>query len=84
MLYFGVEVYVHRSLCGSACLQLYNMFPWIRPFVANHKRIMNNVKETFRQSEEIINDLKTTLNPQDPRGIVDAFLIRQQKDEVCL
>ncbi|KAF4116383.1 cytochrome P450 2K6-like [Onychostoma macrolepis] len=71
----------NMRMTGSASVQLYNMFPWIRPFVANQKRIMNNVKETFRQSEEIINGLKKTLNPQDPRGIVDSFLIRQQKDE---
>ncbi|XP_058624453.1 cytochrome P450 2K6-like [Onychostoma macrolepis] len=75
------RAYENMRMTGSASVQLYNMFPWIRPFVANQKRLMNNVKETFRQSEEIINGLKKTLNPQDPRGIADSFLIRQQKDE---
>ncbi|XP_016401437.1 cytochrome P450 2K3-like [Sinocyclocheilus rhinocerous] len=76
------RAYENMRMTGSTSVQLYNMFPWIRPFVANQKRIVNNVKETVRQSEEIINGLKKTLNPLDPRGIVDCFLIRQQKDEV--
>lgn len=58
------------------------MFPWLRPFVVNQQRIVNNVRETFKQSEELLNGLKKTLNPQEPRGIADSFLIRQQKDEV--
>lgn len=70
------------TLSSSACLQIYNMFPWTRPFVANQKRIVNNLKETLRQTAEIINGLKKTLNPQDPKGIAECFLIRQQKDEV--
>ncbi|KAG1966962.1 cytochrome P450 2K1-like [Pimephales promelas] len=68
-------------IIGSASVQLYNMFPWLRPFVTNHQRIMNNVRDTFKQTEEIINGLKKTLNPLEPRGIADSFMIRQQKDE---
>uniref|UniRef100_A0A673J4U8 Cytochrome P450, family 2, subfamily K, polypeptide 22 n=1 Tax=Sinocyclocheilus rhinocerous TaxID=307959 RepID=A0A673J4U8_9TELE len=75
------RAYENMRMTGSTSVQLYNMFPWIRPFVANQKRIVNNVKETVRQSEEIINGLKKTLNPLDPRGIADCFLIQQQKDE---
>ncbi|XP_048035123.1 cytochrome P450 2K6-like isoform X3 [Megalobrama amblycephala] len=71
----------NMKMTGSASVQLYNMFPWLRPFVANQKLIMNNVRETFKQSKELLNGLKKTLNPQEPRGIVDSFLIRQQKDE---
>ncbi|KAI2645397.1 Cytochrome P450 2K6 [Labeo rohita] len=72
----------NMKLTGSASVQIYNMFPWTRPFVANQKRIVNNLKETLRQTAEIINGLKKTLNPQDPKGIAECFLIRQQKDEV--
>uniref|UniRef100_A0A671SKQ3 Cytochrome P450 2K1-like n=1 Tax=Sinocyclocheilus anshuiensis TaxID=1608454 RepID=A0A671SKQ3_9TELE len=75
------RAYENMRMTGSTSVQLYNMFPWIRPFMANQERIVNNVKETVRQSEEIINGLKKTLNPLDPRGIADCFLIRQQKDE---
>ncbi|RXN24165.1 cytochrome P450 2K1-like protein [Labeo rohita] len=71
----------NMKLTGSASVQIYNMFPWTRPFVANQKRIVNNLKETLRQTAEIINGLKKTLNPQDPKGIAECFLIRQQKDE---
>uniref|UniRef100_A0A8C1M4N8 Cytochrome P450, family 2, subfamily K, polypeptide 22 n=1 Tax=Cyprinus carpio TaxID=7962 RepID=A0A8C1M4N8_CYPCA len=76
------RIYENMRMTGSTSVQLYNMFPWIRPLVANQKRIVNNVKEAFRQSEEIIKGLKKTLNPLDPRGIADCFLIRQLKDEV--
>jgi len=58
------------------------MFPWLRPFVVNQQRIMNNVRETFKECEEILSGLKKTLNPRLPRGIADSFMIRQQKDEV--
>uniref|UniRef100_A0A8C1YLF5 Cytochrome P450, family 2, subfamily K, polypeptide 22 n=1 Tax=Cyprinus carpio TaxID=7962 RepID=A0A8C1YLF5_CYPCA len=75
------RIYENMRMTGSTSVQLYNMFPWIRPLVANQKRIVNNVKEAFRQSEEIIKGLKKTLNPLDPRGIADCFLIRQLKDE---
>ncbi|XP_043090971.1 cytochrome P450 2K6-like [Puntigrus tetrazona] len=73
--------YENMRLTGSASVQLYNMFPWIRPLVANRKRIVSNVNETIRQNEEIINGLRKTINPQDPKGIAECFLIRQQKDK---
>ncbi|KAK9978448.1 hypothetical protein ABG768_020199 [Culter alburnus] len=73
--------YENMKMTGSTSIQLYNMFPWLRPFVSNQKLIMNNVREAFKQSKELLNGLKKTLNPQEPRGIGDSFLIRQQKDE---
>ncbi|KAG1962491.1 cytochrome P450 2K1-like [Pimephales promelas] len=73
--------YENMKMTGSASVQLYNMFPWLRPFVVNQQRIMNNVRETFKECEEILSGLKKTLNPRLPRGIADSFLIRQQKDE---
>ncbi|XP_048035226.1 cytochrome P450 2K6-like [Megalobrama amblycephala] len=73
--------YENIKMIGSASVQLYNMFPWLRPFVSNQKHIVNNVRETFKQSKELLNGLKKTLNPQEPRGIGDSFLIRQQKDK---
>ncbi|XDV12375.1 hypothetical protein PO909_001069 [Leuciscus waleckii] len=75
------RAYENMKMTGSTSVQLYNMFPWLRPFVANQQRIVNNVRETFKQSEELLNGLKKTLNPQEPRGIADSFLIRQQKDK---
>ncbi|KTG27119.1 hypothetical protein cypCar_00047763 [Cyprinus carpio] len=75
------RAYMTMEMIGSASVQLYNMFPWLRRFVKNRKRIMNNVREAFKQSEKLVNALQKTLNPQNPRGIVDSFLMRQQKDE---
>ncbi|CAM4334780.1 unnamed protein product [Leuciscus chuanchicus] len=75
------RAYENMKMVSSASVQIYNMFPWLRPFVKNHKLIMNNVREAFKQSEALVNVLKKTLNPQEPRGIADSFLIQQQKDE---
>ncbi|XP_051573113.1 cytochrome P450 2K6-like [Myxocyprinus asiaticus] len=73
--------YENMKMVGSASVQLYNMFPWLCPFVKNQKQIMNNLKNNFKESEELINGLLKTLDPQDPRGFADSFLVRQQKDK---
>ncbi|XP_051995751.1 cytochrome P450 2K6-like [Xyrauchen texanus] len=71
----------NMKMAGSASVQLYNLFPWLSPFVKNQKQIVKTLKHTFKESEKLINGLLKTLNPQDPRGFADSFLIRQQKDE---
>lgn len=37
---------------------------------------------TARDVKDLYEDLEETLNPEMPRGVVDHFLIRKQKDEV--
>ncbi|KAF4115660.1 hypothetical protein G5714_003149 [Onychostoma macrolepis] len=69
------------QMTGSASVQLYNMFPWLRCFVKNQKRIINNFREAFKQSEELVAGLQKTLSPQNPRGITDSFLILQQQKQ---
>ncbi|XP_073693281.1 cytochrome P450 2K6-like [Garra rufa] len=69
------------TMIGSASIQLYNTFPWLRRFVKNQKRIMSNVRDACKRSEEFVTSLQETLNPQSPRGFADSFLIQQQKDE---
>ncbi|XP_050959319.1 cytochrome P450 2K6-like isoform X1 [Labeo rohita] len=73
--------YKIMEMAGSVSVQLYNMYPWLRPFVMNQKRIVNSLRANFGKREEHIKSLKKTLNPQDPRGYVDSFLIRQEKAE---
>nr|AAH47194.2 Cytochrome P450, family 2, subfamily K, polypeptide 6 [Danio rerio]AAI64859.1 Cyp2k6 protein [Danio rerio] len=75
------RAYENMKLTGSPSVQIYNMFPWLRPIVANRNQIVKNLKDTFKQNEELINGVMKTLDPFNPRGIVDSFLIRQQKDE---
>ncbi|KAI7803492.1 cytochrome P450 2K6-like isoform X1 [Triplophysa rosa] len=75
------RAYENMKLTGSASVQLYNLFPWLRPFVKNRQRIVNNLQENYKEIKKIVQDLQTTLNPQDPRGFAESFLIRQQDDK---
>lgn len=43
---------------------------------------MNNVENQVNNSKDLIRQLKTTLNPQMSRCLIDSFLIRKQTDEV--
>ncbi|XP_065109227.1 cytochrome P450 2K1-like [Paramisgurnus dabryanus] len=68
-------------LGGSASLQLYNMFPWLGPFLNSKKAILKNALNNKESIKQLISELLETLNPQDSRGFVDSFLIRKQSDE---
>ncbi|XP_077367240.1 cytochrome P450 2K4-like [Festucalex cinctus] len=69
-------------LLGSASLQLYNMFPWLGMLFSSAKdELRGHVMANRKQATELIQGLKETLDPQSSRGLVDAFLIRQQQLE---
>ncbi|XP_073349828.1 cytochrome P450 2K1-like [Pagrus major] len=68
-------------LTGSASILLYNMFPWLRPFLKNWRDIMKNVEENKQELRSLIADLKETLNPEMCRCFIDAFLTRRQNLE---
>ncbi|KAM9392249.1 cytochrome P450 2K1-like isoform 2-T2 [Pholidichthys leucotaenia] len=69
------------SLAGSRPIQLYNMFPRLFGWVKNRKVMLANRDAQFRDMKDIIEGLKETLNPQEPRGFVDCFLIQMQQDQ---
>uniref|UniRef100_A0A3B4ZVT7 Cytochrome P450 2K1-like n=2 Tax=Stegastes partitus TaxID=144197 RepID=A0A3B4ZVT7_9TELE len=68
-------------LTGSASIMIYNVFPWLGPFLKNWRILMKNVENNKSNIRRIIADLKGTLNPDMCRCFVDAFLIRQQHPE---
>ncbi|XP_073721219.1 cytochrome P450 2K1-like [Misgurnus anguillicaudatus] len=68
-------------LGGSASLRVYNMFPWLGPFLNSKKAILKNALKNIESITQLISELLETLNPQDSRGFVDSFLIRKQSDE---
>ncbi|XP_041942712.1 cytochrome P450 2K1-like isoform X1 [Alosa sapidissima] len=68
-------------LTGSPSVQLYNMFPWLKPWVRNLKQILMNAEVHEEEMKRIIRDLQDTLNPQELRGFVDSFLVRKQSAE---
>ncbi|XP_061084754.1 cytochrome P450 2K1-like isoform X1 [Conger conger] len=69
---------------GSSQIRLYNMFPWLRwccgRWLVNRTQILKNVKNNIEEIMGLVLGLKDTLNPQDLRGFVDAFLVRQQEE----
>lgn len=62
--------------------QVYNMFPWLFSWVTNKKKFQNLFDLNIQRSSELCRRLKETLNPNEPRGIVDAFFIHKQNLEV--
>ncbi|XP_016381157.1 cytochrome P450 2K16 [Sinocyclocheilus rhinocerous] len=68
-------------LSGTASVQLYNMFPFLSPWLKNLKLIMNNLALDIKEISELVSSLHQTLNSQDLRGFVDSFLIRMQNAE---
>ncbi|XP_051744174.1 cytochrome P450 2K1-like isoform X2 [Ctenopharyngodon idella] len=66
---------------GSAAMMLYNIFPWLGPFLNSKRIIVRNILKNRAEMTKLINRLLETLNPQDRRGFVDSFLIRKQSDE---
>ncbi|XDV12373.1 hypothetical protein PO909_001068 [Leuciscus waleckii] len=66
---------------GSASMMLYNIFPWLGPFLNSKRIIVRNVLKNRAEMMRLITGLLETLNPHDRRGFVDSFLIRKQSDE---
>ncbi|KAK7168283.1 hypothetical protein R3I94_002362 [Phoxinus phoxinus] len=68
-------------LSGTASVQLYNMFPFLGPWLKNWRQLMKNLELDIKEISELVSSLRQSLNPQDLRGIVDSFLIRKQTAE---
>ncbi|KAK9978499.1 hypothetical protein ABG768_020248 [Culter alburnus] len=68
-------------LSGSASMMLYNMFPFLGPWLKNWRLLMKNLELDIKEISELVSSLRQTLNPQDLRGLVDSFLIRKQTAE---
>uniref|UniRef100_A0AAZ3P339 Cytochrome P450 2K1-like n=1 Tax=Oncorhynchus tshawytscha TaxID=74940 RepID=A0AAZ3P339_ONCTS len=69
-------------LTGSASIQMYNMFPWLGPWINNLTRLKKNIADMKMEVTELVRGLKETLNPHMCRGFVDSFLVRKQTLEV--
>uniref|UniRef100_A0AAZ3PYG5 Uncharacterized protein n=1 Tax=Oncorhynchus tshawytscha TaxID=74940 RepID=A0AAZ3PYG5_ONCTS len=69
-------------IAGSVSVQLYNMFPWLGPWLKSRKLLLKNIENNKKEMEELVRGLKETLNPQMCRGFVDSFLVRKQTLEV--
>ncbi|XP_042168397.1 cytochrome P450 2K1-like [Oncorhynchus tshawytscha] len=70
-----IEFYAY-STCIS--VYMYNMFPWLGPWIKNLMRLKKNVADMKMEVTELVRGLKETLNPHMCRGFVDSFLVRKQ------
>ncbi|KAJ8246491.1 hypothetical protein GJAV_G00268410 [Gymnothorax javanicus] len=74
----------NTRMVGSPEIQLYNMFPWLRWCCGWLRRARNEVVKNNQicvdEAMVLAKELRDTLNPQDLRGYVDAFLDRQQEE----
>lgn len=74
---------IHQSWCsqsipGGLLFQIFNVFPWVRALTAN-KRVFDKLFfDNKALNFHLFGRLKETLNPQLPRGFVDAFMVREQ------
>ncbi|XP_075880380.1 cytochrome P450 2K1-like [Nelusetta ayraudi] len=73
----------HESirLMGSASILIYNVFPWIGPFLKNWRILMRNLEIRIEDNKNIIADLESSWDPSSCRCFVDVFLNRQLKVE---
>ncbi|XP_036445974.1 cytochrome P450 2K1-like [Colossoma macropomum] len=66
---------------GSPAIQLYNVFPWLGPWLKTWRKLMDYIECNFKEMAELIKGLKETLNPEESRCFVDCFLTTKQKAE---
>ncbi|XP_063791853.1 cytochrome P450 2A5-like [Pseudophryne corroboree] len=77
--------YMHNSfvLVSSIWGQLYEMFPKIMNFLpGRHQNIFYYMKKLLRYVEKRVEMSKKTLDPNNPRDYVDAFLIKMEKEKM--
>nr|XP_055038020.1 cytochrome P450 2K1-like [Misgurnus anguillicaudatus] len=70
---------IHIS--GSAAIQIYNLFPVLRPWLKTWRLLMESLDKYYAEMQVLVDRLRETFNPLDCRGLVDAFLIQKQSLE---
>ncbi|XP_041661305.1 cytochrome P450 2K1-like [Cheilinus undulatus] len=74
---------IHRlgPIMGSPLMKVYNIFPWLFRWISDRKEFHSLGDATRKQNIKLFSHLKETLSPERCRGLVDAFLVRQQNLE---
>ncbi|XP_065109216.1 cytochrome P450 2K1-like [Paramisgurnus dabryanus] len=68
-------------MLGSASIQIYNVFPVLRPLLKTWRLLVESGEKYHAEIQVQVDRLRETLNPFDCRGLVDAFLIQKQSSE---
>ncbi|KAM3603640.1 uncharacterized protein V6R79_026301 [Siganus canaliculatus] len=68
----------NMRLLASLSIQVYHLCPWFFKWLPNRREFFQLVEANKQQNLRLLRRLKETLDPQMCRGLVDAFLVRQQ------
>ncbi|KAI7794517.1 cytochrome P450, partial [Triplophysa rosa] len=69
-------------LTGSPLGQIFNMVPFIKHFPGPHQKILQNANELLGFIREEVKEHRQTLDPENPRDFIDAYLLEIEK--VCI
>ncbi|XP_076612270.1 cytochrome P450 2K1-like [Chaetodon auriga] len=75
------RTYRNMELFGTPSIQMYNLFPRYLKWISEKKEVHRLFAANRKQNLKLFSHLKETLNPEKYRGLVDAFLVQQQKLE---
>uniref|UniRef100_A0A452SNS2 Cytochrome P450 2W1 n=1 Tax=Ursus americanus TaxID=9643 RepID=A0A452SNS2_URSAM len=67
------------KLVGSPRIALFNMFPVLGFLLKSHKTVLKNRDELFAFIRMTFLDHQHKFDKNDPRSLIDAFLVRQQE-----
>ncbi|XP_028743086.2 cytochrome P450 2K6-like [Peromyscus leucopus] len=68
------------KLIGSPRIVLFNMFPVLGFLLRSHKKVIRNKDELFSFIRMTFLEHHHNLDKNDPRSLIDAFLLRQQEE----
>ncbi|XP_076846215.1 cytochrome P450 2J5-like isoform X1 [Brachyhypopomus gauderio] len=71
--------YLH--LVGTPAAQIYNMLPIIKYFPGPHQKILSNASALLAFIREAVLEHKKTLDPDNLRDFIDAYLVEMSKHE---
>ncbi|XP_056588708.1 cytochrome P450 2B4-like isoform X1 [Triplophysa dalaica] len=68
-------------LTGSPLGQIFNMVPFIKHFPGPHQKILQNANELLGFIREEVEEHRQTLDPENPRDFIDAYLLEIEKQK---
>uniref|UniRef100_H0XJI7 Cytochrome P450 n=1 Tax=Otolemur garnettii TaxID=30611 RepID=H0XJI7_OTOGA len=71
----------NMKLLGGPRIALFNMFPVLGFLLKSHETVLRNRDELFSFVRMTFLRHRRTLDKNDPRSFIDAFLIRQQEEK---
>lgn len=66
-------------LAGGLAAQMVNIFPFLRHFPGPHQKILENACEIFKFIDEATQEHRQTLDAENPRDYIDAYLLEMDK-----